>query len=175
MPKAEHFLADEFRKCRKGHPLTEDNIYITPSTGDRSCRTCRVAYTKAYHLKHPRFPEEQKTGFHDLSRKPMAPITRFELMYMPEPNSGCWLWLGSLPPPGYARINIKGKSIMAHRFAYKYYRGCIPTGLVIDHLCRMRSCVNPWHMEVVTNRENILRGKRHYTEVQRRVLEVENA
>jgi hypothetical protein len=47
----------------------------------------------------------------------------------------------------------------AHRWLWEQFGGAIPTGLTIDHLCRNRACVNPWHMEVVTNRENILRGE----------------
>jgi len=145
--------------CKKGHPLTEDNVYITPSTGDRSCKTCKLVYIKSYHAKHPRFPDEQKSGYRELSRKPMLLITRFELMYIPEPNSGCWLWLGNLHRMGYGRLKEGKRVISAHRFAYEYYRGTIPNGLVIDHLCRLPSCVNPWHMEVVTNTVNILRGE----------------
>jgi len=84
---------------------------------------------------------------------------RFAASFIPEPNSGCWLWLGNLHRMGYGRLKEGKRVISAHRFAYEYYRGTIPNGLVIDHLCRVPSCVNPWHMEVVTNTVNILRGE----------------
>jgi hypothetical protein len=73
---------------------------------------------------------------------------------IPEPNSGCWLWLGSLRGKGYSVY--KGKA--GHRVSYEAFKGPIPDGLVIDHLCRVHSCVNPEHLEAVTNRENVVRG-----------------
>jgi hypothetical protein len=48
---------------------------------------------------------------------------------------------------------------MAHRWSYEYHVGPIPDGLQLDHLCRVRRCVNPWHLEPVTNRVNSQRGK----------------
>lgn len=81
---------------------------------------------------------------------------------VPEPNTGCWLWTGELKPSGYARFTIcrdgKKKKFAAHRFAYEVFIGPIPSGLQIDHLCRVRSCINPLHLEAVTQRENLLRG-----------------
>ncbi len=73
-------------------------------------------------------------------------------------DTGCWLWTGPLTRKGYGRFKVADKPIQAHRWAYAYLRGPIPEGLTIDHLCRMRHCVNPRHMEVVTSRENTLRG-----------------
>lgn len=72
----------------------------------------------------------------------------------------CWLWIGSVnSTTGYGRISRgAGKHIPAHRAAYELARGPIPEGLVIDHLCRVRHCVNPSHLEPVTPRENTLRG-----------------
>lgn len=48
---------------------------------------------------------------------------------------------------------------MAHRFAYEHYRGLIPFGMVTDHLCRTRECVNPWHLELVSQQENLMRAE----------------
>lgn len=73
------------------------------------------------------------------------------------PN-GCWQWLGSQGQKGYAQWHIGGKTIYVHRYSYNILVGEIPISLVIDHLCRNRSCVNPGHMELVTQQENILRG-----------------
>ena len=77
---------------------------------------------------------------------------------MPEPNTGCWLWLGEITQNGYSRLKVKDKNIAAHRIAYELFKGPIPEGLVIDHLCRNRCCVNPQHLEAVTQQVNTLRG-----------------
>jgi hypothetical protein len=73
-------------------------------------------------------------------------------------NSPCWHWIGTISPEGYGRFWLGNVRAFAHRWAYEYFVLKIPQGLVIDHLCRNHSCVNPAHMEVVTNRENIARG-----------------
>lgn len=73
----------------------------------------------------------------------------------PSDPAECWLWEGYINPDGYGRLGQVG----AHRISYELHVGPIPDGLVIDHLCRVRHCVSPDHMEPVTNRENILRGR----------------
>lgn len=73
-------------------------------------------------------------------------------------ESGCWIYLGCLDQTGYAMVWTDEGSARGHRVMYEYHRGPIPEGLTLDHLCRVRCCVNPWHMEAVTLRENILRG-----------------
>lgn len=73
---------------------------------------------------------------------------------------GCWLWTAALSHNGYGRFG-NGDMIgtrQAHRIAYELVIGPIPAGLVIDHLCRNRRCVNPAHMEPVTTAENLRRG-----------------
>ena len=88
-------------------------------------------------------------------------LRRFEAKVSPEPNSGCWLWTGCLTTGGYGMLQLDGGRIpkYAHRLAYEHHVGLIPEGLQIDHLCRVRSCVNPSHLEPVTQRENGLRGE----------------
>ena len=72
----------------------------------------------------------------------------------------CWEWLGCLSA-GYGRFSLGngGGLILAHRYSYEALVGVIPTGLRLDHLCRNTSCVNPMHLEPVTQRENVLRGR----------------
>lgn len=89
---------------------------------------------------------------------------RFEDKYEPEPNSGCWIWTAYLKPEGYGMIHTGSEKLktskpsLAHRVAYEFYRGSIPEGLELDHLCRTRCCVNPYHLEPVTRKENQRRG-----------------
>lgn len=76
-------------------------------------------------------------------------------------SGDCWLWLRATSSKGYGRFWVGGAwqaDVLAHRVAYELEVGPVPDGLTIDHLCRNTSCVNPDHLEPVTNRENILRG-----------------
>lgn len=74
-------------------------------------------------------------------------------------EGGCWEWTGHVKSNGYGQVRVSGRKFNAHRFAYEALRGPIPDGLVIDHLCRRRNCVNPDHLEPVTTRTNVLRGE----------------
>ncbi len=96
-----------------------------------------------------------RTG-NPMGRAGVLPIERFEKFFCK--GSGCWLWTGGLDTGGYGIFTVMGTNMGAHRWAYEHYVGSIPDGLVIDHLCRRRNCVNPDHMEPVTVAENNLRG-----------------
>lgn len=70
-------------------------------------------------------------------------------------NSGdCWLWTGTINHKGYGAISVDGRTKAAHRVVYEMRVAAIPDGLVLDHLCRVRHCVNPAHLEPVTTSEN---------------------
>jgi hypothetical protein len=71
---------------------------------------------------------------------------------------GCWLWTGPTDR-GYGRMHYSGRKAICHRLTFEHFREPIPPGLEIDHLCRVRNCVNPWHLEVVSHHENMHRGK----------------
>jgi hypothetical protein len=73
-------------------------------------------------------------------------------------QGSCWLWTGTITNGGYGQFYYRGKREYAHRVVYGLLRGPIPDGMECDHLCRVRRCVNPRHIELVTRRENILRG-----------------
>lgn len=74
-------------------------------------------------------------------------------------RNGCWNYTRSKSKKGYGKLSAWGKFMLAHRVSYIVFRGEIPKGLFLDHLCRNPSCINPKHLEIVTNRENILRGE----------------
>ena len=84
-------------------------------------------------------------------------LTRKErlLRHVDVAEDECWEWRAFIRPNGYGQFN---KNEYAHRVSYEEFVGPIPEGLVIDHLCRNRSCINPEHLEPVTQHENLLRG-----------------
>lgn len=92
------------------------------------------------------------------NRPPRTWQERFWSHVHPEPNSGCWLWDGPPAGRGYGRFNGgKRKRELAHRVAWELTNGPIPPGMVLDHrVCKFKLCVNPDHMVVCTNRENLL-------------------
>lgn len=74
-------------------------------------------------------------------------------------KTGCWLWLGYVDAKGYGVFGVGDRRLMkAHRFSYEIAKGPVAVGLQLDHTCRIRNCVNPAHLEPVTNRENVIRG-----------------
>jgi hypothetical protein len=73
---------------------------------------------------------------------------------MPEPNSGCWLWLGGTDRLGYGKVNVQGH-FLAHRLAYAETHGDIPEGLLVLHKCDVPSCVNPDHLYIGDDQDNM--------------------
>ena len=73
-------------------------------------------------------------------------------------GTACWEWISSKNTQGYGQFRLNGKLPVAHRVAYELFRGDIPQELQLDHLCRNPCCVNPFHLEAVTCKENINRG-----------------
>ena len=74
-------------------------------------------------------------------------------------SGDCWLWTGTINLEGYGSIKRNRVRYVSHRVSYEALVGPIPEGYVIDHLCRVRNCVNPEHLEPVTIKENVLRGQ----------------
>ncbi|MER7788592.1 HNH endonuclease signature motif containing protein [Streptomyces sp. NPDC097640] len=81
----------------------------------------------------------------------------------------CWTWTGEITPKGYGVLQVNGRRVLAHRASYEAHVGPVPEGLVIDHVCHDKSCIagdacphrrciNPAHLQPVTNAVNILRG-----------------
>ena len=85
------------------------------------------------------------------------PIQRF-FTHIDMDFGECYLWISNKDKDGYGIFSYNGSNVLAHRYSYEAFVSYIPEGLVIDHVCRNTSCVNPSHLEPVTQRENVLRG-----------------
>ncbi len=88
---------------------------------------------------------------------------RKPLVYVVDSETGCWVWQGAKSSQGYGSVRERanggtGQTLKAHRVFYEEHVGPIPVGLHIDHLCRNHACVNPAHLEPVTNADNARRG-----------------
>lgn len=86
------------------------------------------------------------------------PHTIETLLARTENVNGCWIWQGALKTNGYGVATYLGKQEYIHRLVYKLMVGSIPNGSEIDHLCNVRSCCNPEHLQVATHEHNMALG-----------------
>lgn len=98
-----------------------------------------------------------------MSRPRTSLTTQFHRHHDVTPLTHCWPWLGPLTKDGYGTFTpyqdgASTRTRLAHRWAYEHFIGPVPAGMVLDHLCRTRGCVNPEHLEPVTQAENVHRG-----------------
>lgn len=89
----------------------------------------------------------------------VPPIIRFLKRIYIDPCSDCWIWTGAFCSDGYGTFRVNGKTVGAHRWKYEQIYGPVKKGLELDHICNKRACVKPSHLEPVTHRENVRRGK----------------
>jgi hypothetical protein len=97
-----------------------------------------------------------------MNRRRGSVAERLERLSVPEPNSGCVLWLGCIAKSGYGRFGLRADDkhvTSAYVAAYLTFVGPVPPGMELDHLCRNRACIAVWHLEPVTHRVNLLRGE----------------
>jgi hypothetical protein len=86
-------------------------------------------------------------------------LERMDRLTVIDQTTGCWLWLGGLTKGGYGTVRDENsRTASTHRVTYEKIVGPIPDGLWLDHLCRVRRCRNPVHLEPVPPRENLVRG-----------------
>lgn len=145
--------------CRAGHEYTPENTRW--KEGARVCRLCsrlhrRRAVVSVRTETQPGAPLSAiPTERQGVIRERL--LARVES----EPNSGCWLWLGTLHNrQGYGMVWLAwlGRKQLAHRLAYLAWKGPITPPLQVDHRCNNPRCINPDHLRLVTSRENTLRG-----------------
>jgi hypothetical protein len=109
---------------------------------DTICRKCAASHASTMSAAAPR-PGEMHRIMEKIERSAAT---------------GCWLWTASCRQNGYGQVYFRGTMTEAHRAVWTLHRGSVPIGMQLDHLCRVRSCVNPDHLEVVTGRENTYRS-----------------
>jgi hypothetical protein len=130
--------------CVNGHEYTEQTVYHD-TRGKRQCRICRAAGVRKWYDVKGR---EQQGRVKKVPR-----IERLQQLYQID-DAGCWTWTGAINEDGYGIFCKR----TAHRYSYTQFKGPIPKGLEIDHLCSNRKCINPAHLEAVTHKENIQRS-----------------
>lgn len=86
-------------------------------------------------------------------------LDKFLSLVVSHGGNDCWEWVGCKNREGYGQFNCQGRSYVAHRVSYEHYKGDIPDNLVIHHMCYNKSCVNPNHLEAITNKENLSRKR----------------
>lgn len=87
--------------------------------------------------------------------RPHIPVELRFWQKVDKSTGGCWLWTRAIDPStGYGRVHVGGTSGYAHRVAYELTNGPIPAGMMVDHKCRNRGCVNPDHLRIATNKQN---------------------
>lgn len=171
-PIASRLLIDSVREgeCLLWTGVVDRAGYGQISSGGRMRRVNRVGYEVAYGDIPAHHDVTQTCGNrrcfapeHLLARPPRVkrvrpavrrPTLAERMDRMTEKTDGCWNWTASLNLAGYGQIYVGRINTHAHRVAYELAFGAIPEGLVIDHKCRNRICVNPDHLQAVTQREN---------------------
>lgn len=140
------------------------NLTGGPDMAERTCSIdgcTNLARSRGWCKKHYtlwwRHGDPEPDGI--IERMRGAPLeARFWAKVDTGGNGGCWIWTAATFPEGYGLLGIDGVPRLAHRISYELTVGPIPDGAQLDHICRVRHCVNPDHLEPITRRENIRRG-----------------
>jgi hypothetical protein len=130
-------------------------------TDTRLCRSCKVDKPLEEFYEDHRVKRDGRrskcidclTNGRPPGPVPMDPLTRYRV-----DDRGCWIWTGAVHKTGYGQIKWNGKSTVAHRVVYTLIKGEIPEGKILDHLCSVKLCVNPDHLDPTTMSVNTQRA-----------------
>lgn len=124
----------------------------------KNCERCGAEFERPKDYSSRQWDERRFCSRSCGNRAPSKysdPLERFSKHVMPEPNSGCWLWLGTESAHGYGQIRINGKWMLAHRLSHEIHKGSIPEGASVLHHCDNRLCVNPDHIYPGSAADNV--------------------
>lgn len=130
------------------------------STSPQVCRICNLTLPREmFEPKYRTDATKRRSGYQRECRECRAKMLEKQTLprYDVDPETGCWVWRGC-KRNGYGFARKDHRNVMAHRRMYELHVGPIHEGMQLDHLCRNRACVNPEHLEVVTQTVNIRRG-----------------
>jgi hypothetical protein len=124
----------------------------------KACDDCQVRGRRIRERRRGLAPADHAPS---RIRLPLGASTEERFWAKVEKTDACWLWTGSRNGRGYGLLNVAtgASPVRAHRFSYELLVGTIPAGLQLDHLCGVKACVNPAHLEPVTNEENSRRAR----------------
>lgn len=178
--KARGWCAGHYDRWRAGANPENYQLRIPAGTRPPFCTVegC-TRKTSARGMCHAHYKRWETYGSAADLQAPITPqglSIEDRLWPMVEKTSTCWLWRGPISSTGYGALTVRGRgTVSTHRLSWEIHRGPVPEGLELDHLCRVRACCNPEHLEPVTRRENLLRGEspvaRAYRERQARRAE----
>lgn len=155
-------------RCSKGHKMTPENTYLRRGI-EAACRACQREYQRQHRA---RLQERKRNGEVAVVSPRLCTAERL-LSQIVKLDNGCWAWTGFVNKDGYGRTYYDGnRSTPAYQAFYRQFVGPIPEGLQLDHVCHTedescvggttcphRRCVNPAHLEPVTEAENARRSR----------------